>query len=179
MRVGDWIECDGVRGKVSSISYQSTQIETLDGAVMSFLNTALFNKNFKNLTRNNPYELVVIKVGVAYGTKVEDAREAIVRALKEDAKRDRYGRRVVDLSRGITVVMEDFGDSSVDLCVKLFVLVSHRAAYLAQAKERIYGALNEAGIEIPFPQRDIHIIAGKPLPEHPADGAPVPENPEI
>ena len=43
LRVGDWVECDGVRGKVSEISYQSTQIETVDGAVMSFLNTALFN----------------------------------------------------------------------------------------------------------------------------------------
>ena len=160
IRVGDWIECDGVRGKVNSINYQSTQIETLDGAVMSFLNAALFNKNFKNLTRNNPYELVKINVGVAYGTKVEDARDAIVKALKEDAKRDRYGRRVVDSSRGISVVMEDFGDSSVDLCVKLFVLVSHRMAYQAKAKELIYGALQEAGIEIPFPQRDLHIITG-------------------
>ena len=179
VRVGDWIECDGVRGRVSSISYQSTQIETIDGAVMSFLNAALFNKNFKNLTRNNPYELVMIKVGVAYGTDVGEAREAIVKALKEDAKRDRYGRRVVDASRGITVVMDDFGDSSVDLCVKLFVLVSHRAAYLAKAKELIYSALNEAGIEIPFPQRDIHIITGNPVVENPVADTVVVENPEV
>ena len=161
VRVGDWVECDGVRGRVSSISYQSTQIETVDGAVMSFLNTALFNKNFKNLTRNNPYELIKIGVGVAYGTDVEKAREAIVQALKEGRKRDKYGRPIVDGSKGISVVVEDFGDSSVDLTVKVFVLVSHRAAYLADAREKIYAALNEAGIGIPFPQRDIHIIADK------------------
>jgi small-conductance mechanosensitive channel len=161
VRVGDWIECDGVRGKVSSISYQSTQIETIDGAVMSFLNAALFNKNFKNLTRNNPYELIKIKVGVAYGTDVEKARDAIVQALKEGRKRDKYGRPIVEGSKGINVVVEDFGDSSVDLIVKVFVLVSHRAAYLADAREKIYAALNEAGIGIPFPQRDIHIITDK------------------
>ncbi len=161
LKVGDWVECDGVRGKVSSITYQSTQIETIDGAVMSFLNTALFNKNFKNLTRNNPYVLILINVGVAYGTNVEKAREAITNALKEDTKKDRYGRRVVDPSKGIQVVLDGFGDSSVDLTVKLFVLVSHRAAYLAQAKEKIYTALHENGIEIPFPQRDIHIITSE------------------
>jgi small-conductance mechanosensitive channel len=161
VRVGDWVECDGVRGRVSSISYQSTQIETIDGAVMSFLNTALFNKNFKNLTRNNPYELIKINVGVAYGTDVEKAREAIVQALKEGRKRDKYGRPVVDASKGITVVLDGFGDSSVDLTVKVYVLVSHRAAYLADAREKIYAALNEAGIGIPFPQRDIHIIADR------------------
>lgn len=161
VRVGDWVECDGVRGKVSSISYQSTQIETIDGAVMSFLNTALFNKNFKNLTRNNPYELIKINVGVAYGTDVEKARDAIVQALKEGRKRDKYGRPIVDASKGISVVLDGFGDSSVDLLVKVFVLVSHRAAYLADAREKIYAALKEAGIGIPFPQRDIHIITEK------------------
>ena len=161
VRVGDWIECDGVRGRVESISYQSTQIETIDGAVMSFLNAALFNKNFKNLTRNNPYEMIKIKVGVAYGTDVEKARDAIVQALKEGRKRDKYGRSIVEGSKGINVVVEDFGDSSVDLIVKVFVLVSHRAAYLADAREKIYAALNEAGISIPFPQRDIHIITDK------------------
>ena len=158
LRVGDWVECDGVRGRVSAISYQSTQIETVDGAVMSFLNTALFNKNFKNLTRNNPYELCLIPVGVAYGTDVEQAREAIVSALKEGRKRDKYGRPVVDGSKGISVVIDGFGDSSVDLTVKAYVLVSHRAAFLAQAKELIYKTLREAGIEIPFPQRDVHLI---------------------
>lgn len=158
VRVGDWIECDGVRGRVSSISYQSTQVDTVDGAVMSFLNTALFNKNFKNLTRNNPYELSMIPVGVAYGTDVEKAREVIVQALTEKRRNDKYGRPIVDPAKGITVVMDGFGDSSVDLTVKVFVLVSHRAAYLAQAKEKIYKGLQEAGIEIPFPQRDVHIV---------------------
>ena len=158
LRVGDWVECDGVRGKVSSVSYQSTQIETLDGAVISFLNTALFNKNFKNLTRSNPYEFTKIVVGVKYGTDIEKARGALVEALKPLQGTDESGLRIVDEKYGVYVNVEDFGDNSINIAVKQFVLVPQRNAYLAQARELIYNALNAAGIEIPFPQRDIHII---------------------
>ena len=62
LRVGDYIECDGISGKVESITYQSTQIITADGCVIAFLNSTLFSKNFKNLTRNHNYELVRIPV---------------------------------------------------------------------------------------------------------------------
>ena len=157
LRVGDWVECDGVRGKVTAISYQSTQIETSDGAVMSFLNTSLFNKNFKNLTRNNAYEFVKIVVGVGYGSKVEEVREMLLRNLAAVQTKDRYGRNIVDLKRGVSVAFEEFGDSSVDLAVKQYVLVSERAAYIAAAKEVIYNTLNANNIEIPFPQRDVYV----------------------
>lgn len=158
LRVGDWVDCDGVRGKVIAISYQSTQIETLDGAVMSFLNTALFNKNFKNLTKNNPYEFVKIIVGVSYGTDVEKVRAILQEAVSALDPRDSYGRRIVDGDAGVTVAFEDFGDSSVNLAVKQYVLVSQRSTYISLAKETIYNVLNDNGISIPFPQRDIHII---------------------
>ena len=157
LRVGDWVECDGIRGKVSAIGYQSTQIETIDGAVMSFLNTSLFNKNFKNLTRNNSFEFVKIVVGVKYGTEIELVREKLLEALDNLEMKDSYGRDVVDRKRGITIVFEEFGDSSVDIAIKQHVLVSERAAYIAKAKETVYNTLNANNIEIPFPQRDIHV----------------------
>lgn len=156
LRVGDWMECDGIRGKVTSISYQSTQIETVDGAVMSFLNTALFNKNFKNLTRNNAYEFVKIVFGVSYGTDVDTVRDVILKAMEQINTRDKYGRNIVDAKKGTKVVFESFGDSSVNVAVKQYVLVSENVAYCAKAREIIYNALNENGIEIPFPQVDIH-----------------------
>ncbi|MBQ4191820.1 MAG: mechanosensitive ion channel, partial [Bacteroidales bacterium] len=96
LRAGDWVECDGIRGKVSSVSYQSTQIETLDGAVISFLNTALFNKNFKNLTRSNPYEFTKIVVGVKYGTDIEKSRHVLVEAMKPLQGTDDSGMKIVD-----------------------------------------------------------------------------------
>jgi small-conductance mechanosensitive channel len=158
LRAGDWVECDGVRGKVTSISYQSTQIETLDGAVISFLNAALFNKNFKNLTRSNPYEFTKIVVGVKYGTDIDKARQVLVEAMKPLQDTDETGMKIVDEKTGVYVQVEEFGDNSVNIAVKQFVLVPQRNTYLARAREVIYNALNEAGIEIPFPQRDIHII---------------------
>lgn len=157
LRPGDWIICDGMRGKVSKISYQSTQIETVEGAVVSFLNTDLFRKNFKNLTRKNNYEFVKIVVGVAYGSDLEKVRSVISSCLPSFAGKDSFGQDIVDPERGVSVVFEDFGDSSVNVAVKMYVLVHERAGCIARAGEAIYRALGEAGIEIPFPQRDVHI----------------------
>ena len=152
LRVGDFIECEGVRGRVDSISYQSTQIIATDGSVMAFPNSTLFNKNFKNLTKNHSYELVSIPVGVKYGVDVD-----AVLLVK-----DVYGRDVVDPNFGIQVRFDDFGDNSVNLTVLQCITVEEHYTYPARAKELIYNALNDNGIEIPFPQRDLHIKMEKP-----------------
>ena len=157
VRVGDYIECDGITGKVESITYQSTQITTLDGSVISFLNSALFNKSFKNLTRNHQYELVKIPVGVAYGTDVKKVRELLLKALHPLCGKTDDGRDVVSPDYPLSVIFSDFGDSSVDLFVVSWLLVDQKWSWQAKAKEIIYNVLNENNIEIPFPQRDIHI----------------------
>ena len=157
VRVGDTIECDGIRGVVQSLSYQSTQVAAEDGSVIAFTNTALFNKNFKNLTRNNHYEMIRFTVGVKYGTDVEKARSVILEALKPLQVTDKYGRQVVDPKRGINVRLSNFGDSSVDISVSLFATVDAHYSFAAQAKEAIYNAFAENNIEIPFPQNDIYI----------------------
>ena len=157
VRVGDYIECDGITGKVESITYQSTQIITLDGSVVAILNSDLFSKNFKNLTRNHQYELISIPFGVAYGTNVEDVRKMILEGIKPLCKVTPDGRQIVNPANPISVVFSDFGASSVDLKLVLWVLVDHRIPFMAQAKERIYQVLNENHIEIPFPQQDVYI----------------------
>ena len=161
LRVGDYIECDGVQGKVESITYQSTQIITLDDCVMAFLNSTLFAKNFKNLTRNHSYELIKIPVGVAYGTNVEKVRSLIVEEVMNLQRTDKYERELIDPARGVQVLFNDFGESSVDLLVVAWVLVSEKVGYKSRAKEAIYNVLNKNGIEIPFPQRDLHMIEKK------------------
>ncbi|MBQ7622944.1 MAG: mechanosensitive ion channel [Bacteroidales bacterium] len=158
VRVGDYIECDGVRGKVTSISYQSTQIETVEGAVMSFLNSSLFANNFRNLTRNHAYELLKIVVGVSYGTDVAKVRTVLLDAMEQLRTKDSYGRDIVDPKKDISITFDAFDESSVNVAVKQYVLVVERIAYSDRAREVIYNALNEAGITIPFPQRDIHVV---------------------
>lgn len=162
LRVGDVIECDGIRGTVDSMSYQSTQILSNDGAIIAFPNSTLFNKNFKNLTRSHSYEMLKIPFGVAYGTDVDRVRELVVEALKPLQIKDKYGRDVVDPKRGVTVRFDSFGDNSINLTVFQFTTVDTHYTYAAQAKEIIYKTLTENGIEIPFPQQDIYI---KSIPE--------------
>ncbi len=157
VRVGDFIECDGIRGKVDSINYQSTQIIASDGSVMAFPNATLFNKNFKNLTKNHSYELLSFDVGVKYGVDVDKVRNIIKEALVPLEKRDVYGRDIVDPKFGIQVRFKDFGDNSVNLSVYQYITVDEHYSYPARAKELIYNALNANGIEIPFPQRDLYI----------------------
>ena len=158
LRVGDWIECDGVRGKVTAINYQCVQAETIEGTEMSFLNSSLFGKNFNNLTRNHSYELTIVTVGVAYGTEIQRVREVLVEAMKKVRTKDQYGREIVDPNYGINVVVGNMSDSAVDVNVKQYVLVAERIGYVDRAKEVIYEALTAAGITIAFPQCDVHLI---------------------
>ena len=157
VRVGDTIECDGIRGKVESLSYQSTQVASEDGSIIAFTNTSLFNKNFKNLTRNHQYEMINFTVGVKYGTDVEKARQVIREALEPLLVKDKYGRDLVDMKKGIAIRLRNFGDSSIDIQVLLFAAVEVHYSFAANAKEAIYNAFNANGIEIPFPQRDVYI----------------------
>ena len=149
VKIGDVIECDGVRGKVSNINYQSTLVETIDGSVIAFLNSQLFTKNFKNMTRNHGYEMAKITVGVAYGSKIDQVREMIIDRISH---LDCY-----DPKKGVQVLFQNFGESSVDLLVIVWVRVASQAADIARIKENIYDVLNNNGIEIPFPQADVHI----------------------
>jgi small-conductance mechanosensitive channel len=149
VKIGDVIECDGVRGKVSNINYQSTLVETIDGSVIAFLNSQLFTKNFKNMTRNHGYEMAKITVGVAYGSKIDQVRDMIIDRISH---LDCY-----DPKKGVQVLFQNFGESSVDLLVIVWVRVASQAADIARIKENIYDVLNNNGIEIPFPQADVHI----------------------
>lgn len=164
IRVGDVISCEGMRGVVRRVSYQTTLVEEEDGSLIAFTNTNLFSKNFKNLTGGKNYEMLKIPVGVKYGTDIEKTREVILNALKPLQKKDKFGRDIIDPKRGIDIRFDKFGDSSVDLIVFLYTTVDTHYTFPARAKELIYNALNENGIEIPFPQTDIYI---KSIPENP------------
>ena len=158
VRVGDYIECDGILGKVESIGYQSTQIVTLDGSIIAFLNTSLFNKNFKNFTKNHSYEYVKLPVGVPYGVKVKDVRDVLETELNRlNDTTNASGRQVVQKKQGFKVFFGDFGENSVDLIVAFWVLVEEKIDFVYKVKETIYNTLQDNNIEIPFPQRDIHI----------------------
>lgn len=165
IRIGDYIECDGIAGKVDSITYQSTQVVTRDGCVIAFLNSQLFSKNFKNLTRNHKYEMVKIPIGVAYGVNVQHVRELLIERINSVIATKRQSvPNIVKTGTSVSVAFSGFGDNSVDLTVVVWVLVEEKATFISEANEAIYNVLNENNIEIPFPQTDLHIRDSVVLP---------------
>lgn len=151
VKVGDWIECDGTKGKVASISYTSTMLEAIDGSVIAFTNSQLFTKNYKNLTKNHGYVLSIIPFGVAYGSNLKDVTKLVENSVK--ALRHRY----IDNRKDVRVVFTEFGDSSINFKLLCWVDAVKQIYAVSDVMECIYDTLNANGIEIPFPQRDIHI----------------------
>lgn len=152
IKIGDWIECDGTRGKVSSISYTSTMIEAIDGSVIAFQNSQLFTKNYKNLTRNHGYELSIVPFGVAYGNDIRQ-----IAAMVEKAVTD-LKHPWMDKKKPVKVVFTEFGDNSINFKVLCWVNVIKQIYVESDIMECIYNVLQKNNIEIPFPQRDVHII---------------------
>ena len=149
VKVGDYIICDGTRGKVSSISYTSTMLEATDGSVIAFQNSQLFSKNYKNMTKNHGYELDILEVGIAYGSNVKEVKQILIDALmKLDC---------IYQEKGVKVLLKSFDDSCITLRIVVWVNVLTQAIDDATIMECIYNTLNEHSIEIPFPQREITI----------------------
>lgn len=151
INIGDWIECDGTRGRVSSISYTSTMIEATDGSVIAFQNSQLFTKNYKNLTRNHGFELSFVNFGVGYGTNVERMRKVIIAAV--EALNIPY----IDKEKPLSVLFTEFGDNSINFKFICWVDVTKQVVTESQISECIYNTLNENDIEMPFPKRDVYI----------------------
>lgn len=149
VKVGDFIICDGTRGKVSSISYTSTMLEATDGSVIAFQNSQLFSKNYKNMTKNHGYELDILEVGIAYGSNVKEVKQILIDALmKLDC---------IYQDKGVKVLLKSFDDSCITLKIVVWVNVLTQAIDDATIMECIYDTLNDHNIEIPFPQREITI----------------------
>lgn len=149
VKVGDYIICDGTRGKVSSISYTSTMLEATDGSVIAFQNSQLFSKNYKNMTKNHGYELDILEVGIAYGSNVKEVKQILIEALmKLDC---------IYQDKGVKVLLKSFDDSCITLRIVVWVNVLTQALDDATIMECIYDTLNAHNIEIPFPQREITI----------------------
>ena len=149
VKVGDYIICDGTRGKVSSISYTSTMLEATDGSVIAFQNSQLFSKNYKNMTKNHGYELDILEVGIAYGSNVKEVKQILIDALmKLDC---------IYQEKGVKVLLKSFDDSCITLRIVVWVNVLTQAIDDATIMECIYDTLNDHNIEIPFPQREITI----------------------
>ena len=151
IRVGDWIEVNGTMGKVTSISYTSTVIEALTGEVITFQNSQLFINNYKNLTSNHGYVLAVVPYGVAYGSNLQQVIQLVDGAVNQ------MKHQWMDPEKQVKSVVGELGDSSINLKMFVWADAPKKSYVISDVLKCIYDTLNQNGIEIPFPQQDVHI----------------------
>ena len=152
IKVGDWIQVDGTMGKVSSISYTSTIVESLTGEVITFQNSQLFAKNYKNLTRNHGYVLAIIPFGVAYGSNLKQVTTLVEEAVNA------IDNAWIDHTKRIKSVVSEMADSSINFKLFVWAEAPKKSYVVSDVLKCVYDTLNRNGIEIPFPQRDVHLI---------------------
>ena len=151
IKVGDWIQVDGTMGKVNSISYTSTVVESLYGEIITFQNSQLFSKNYKNLTRNHGYVLQVVPYSVAYGSNLQQVIELVDGAVNQ------MKHKWMDPSKNVKSVVGQLADSGINLNMFVWADAPKKSYVVSDILNCIYDTLNQNGIEIPFPQQDVHI----------------------
>lgn len=153
IKAGDWIEINGTMGKVTSISYTSTIIESLYGEVITFQNAQLFKNNYKNLTRNHGYVLAVVPFGVAYGSNLKQ-----VATIVEEAVNDLH-HQWMDPKKPVKSVVSEMADSSVNFKLFVWAEAPKKSYVISDVLKCVYDTLKDHDIQIPFPQRDVHLIS--------------------
>ena len=151
IRVGDWIEVNGTMGKVTSISYTSTTVESLYGEIITLQNSQLFSNNYKNLTRNHGYVLAVVPYSVAYGSDLQQVVQLVDTAVNQ------LKHKWMDHSKKVKSVVGELADSGVTLKMFVWADAPKKSYVISDVLKCIYDTLNANGIEIPFPQQDVHI----------------------
>lgn len=151
IKIGDLVVCDDIRGRVSSISYTSTMIEATDGSIIAFQNSQLFTKNYKNLTRNHGMEAQILEVGVAYGTNIKEVKQILIDEISKLPCVETDEHEVV-------ILLKEFADNCLTLKIIVWLNAMTSIIDSGVVMECIYDTLNAHNVEIPFPQRDVHII---------------------
>lgn len=144
MRIGDIIECEGITGKVEHITLRETYVRKLSGEVTLVPNSMLFKSPVEILTDETERRHEVI-AGVSYDTDLDRAAEVIRTAVKSVEE--------VESNRGIDVFAVEFNASSVDFKIRWWAGSKPRDMWESKDKviRAIKRALDDAGIEIPFP----------------------------
>lgn len=159
IRTGDWIVVGSTEGYVRRISIRSTQIETFDRADVIVPNSELISNQVTNWMLNDPWGRVTVPIGVAYGSDVEQLRELLLQVANDHPLVIKDGVKVSPPK----VLFRGFGDSSLNFELRCFIrMVERRLDTLSELNFTIERTLREAGIQIPFPQRDLHLRSVDP-----------------
>lgn len=152
IRQGDLIQVDGVHGYVRALNIRYTLVETFGGQEVSIPNESLTSNNIINWTMSNAKARVEIPVGVAYGSDYKLVQRLLLQAASE------HERTMKDPAP--TCYMMEFADSSVNFILQFWIGNVVDGIYSVQSAVmmRIAELFDEHKINIPFPQRDLHIF---------------------
>ena len=153
VRVGDLIEVGGVGGKVEAIRLRGTVIRAWDGSAVIIPNQQMVGERLKNLTQERELARLEVAVGVAYDSDLEEVERLLVNEAEVTTGVIETPAPVVRLSA--------FGESTVD--VQLFCYtdrVGERHAIQYALRKNVLAGLTVAGVEMPFPQHDVHLRSG-------------------
>jgi small-conductance mechanosensitive channel len=153
VKTGDWIVVGGTEGHVKRIRIRSTQIETFDRADVIVPNSELIASQVTNWMLRDTIGRARIPVAVAYGSDTQKVKEVLLKVASEHAEVIHHTP-----SMAPDVLFLAFGDSSLDFELRVYVRnIDKRLRVRSDLNFAIDATFREAGIEIPFPQRDLHV----------------------
>jgi small-conductance mechanosensitive channel len=154
IQVGDFIEVGDLNGTVERIGARSTEIRTLDRVSIIVPNSRFLDSEVINWSHGNPISRLHLPLGVAYGSDPQQVRTVLIEAASAHPK--------VLASPAPSLLFKGFGDSSLDFELLIWTAEPDKQFLLkSDLYFLIYEVLNQNQIEIPFPQRDLHLRSGK------------------
>lgn len=148
-KVTDYIEAQGVEGIVKDIGIFVTTLETFDKRILIIPNGPLANGNIINHTASQ-IRAVEIPIGISYSDDIAKGKAAMEAVLANDPR--------ILQDQGNVVAVVDLGSSSVDFLVRAFVKTEDYWSLFFDIRPMLKAAVEEAGLTIPFPQRDVHLF---------------------
>ncbi len=152
IKPGDLLELeDGTFGYVKKSSSRATLIETIDGKEVIVPNEEFIIKQVVNWTLNNPKARITLNFGVSYNSDIDKARDLALKAVSEH-------KRCVKTPEAVCW-LDNFGDSSVDFILYFWIddINDGFRNVKSEILYNIWHKFKDNGIEIPFPQRDLHL----------------------
>jgi small-conductance mechanosensitive channel len=154
IQVGDAVDVTGATGTVTQIGIRASTVRTFDGADVIVPNADLISKPVTNWTGSNPDRRFDVSVGVAYGSPLETTAQALLAAARRTPG--------VLSTTPPEAFFQSFGDSALGWTLRVWVRMDESPKVLSDLKRAVSEELGKAGIEVPFPQRDLNIRAIAP-----------------
>ena len=148
--VGNFVEAGGAKGVVKDIDIFTTTIDTPDNKRMIIPNSKITSDNIINYS-TNPTRRVDLVMGISYDDDIKKAKETMAKVLSEEPR--------VLAEPAFLIAVAELGDSSVNFNVRPWVKADDYWGVYYDLTEKLKLALEDNGITIPFPQRDVHIIS--------------------